>query len=171
MLQNPASPTVSNLYERLPVDRSQQQPRIPRNLVTPSSSSTSPGQEQPTGEPLSSEYSVITHQNLDVNSSHSLEDILEESGEVEEVVGNAGIQAGYSVIRHEDIDAFVSEGESEGEEQGEELKEEGTREVTVVSEEEIMSEGEREEEEEDTNLVMSEGESDTSRARIPTPPN
>ena len=77
------------------------------------------------GSHLEPGYSVITRQNMDISPAHSLEDIPEateeeekeeeeEEEEVEEEVGG-GYVAGYSIIRKEDVDAYVSDGVSEEE--------------------------------------------------------
>lgn len=67
---------------------------------------------------VSSQYSVITHQNLGFSSAHSLGDISEASEE-EEMGGAARVAAtvesGYNVIRRENMDGYISEDQSEEE--------------------------------------------------------
>lgn len=89
-------------------------------------------------ETLSAEYSVITRQNLDLSPAHSLEDIQEASDEDE--VGGAEapqvVESGYSMIRQEDMEGYVSEDMSAAEDdEFEEEPEERTEESVAAAEE------------------------------------
>lgn len=119
------SNSSSNLYQPLPAtpdDTGEQyQLHLPRTRQTQNSSNHGARVNHTGSRPPSAEYSVIMRRNLDLQltPSQSLEDILEvsdEDEEEEEGWRNRMTAAGYSIIRHEDMDDYVSEGTSEEEE-------------------------------------------------------
>lgn len=116
------SSRASNLYQPLPGSapsskREGHQPHLPRTRQSGNSSAVV---SYSSNSPVPSGYSVIMRQNVDISPLQSLEDIPEVSEEEEERESGDEIQAGYSVIRKEDMDSYVrddvsSEGEKEGE--------------------------------------------------------
>ena len=110
------SSRASNLYQPLPGSapdngREGHQPRLPRTGNSGARVSYS------SNSPVSSGYSIIMRQNVDISPTQSLEDIPEVSEEEEEVGSGDEFQAGYSVIRKEDMDSYVSEDVSDEEEE------------------------------------------------------
>lgn len=152
--------TIPNVYQRLPTEDSGSYDPTPnenRVLHYPDLARTGQLGRGRNGREFSSEYSVITHQNLDLSPAHSLDDIPEASDEEE--VGGAGVQAiesGYNIIRQEDMEGYVSEDASEVLDEEEEGR----------GEEEVET-GKRTEE-----SVAAEIDSEVySRPRMPTPPS
>lgn len=137
-----SSSRASKLYQPLPATvpddtREQYQPRLLRTGQIQNSNSRAGATE-----PLSSEYSIIMRRDLDLTPAQSLEDIPEVSEEEEE---GGRDSAGYSMIRQEDMDTYVSEGVSEEEEEGEQR-------------------------EERRDIADRSNESEQERPRMPTPP-
>ena len=98
-----------------------------------------------TGQPLPAEYSIIMRQNLEVSPAHPLGDITEVSDEAED----DGEDAGYSVIRQEDMGGYLSEEMSEEgcvSEEGEGVEGEGEEGDVSEEGEEGEGKGGREEE-------------------------
>lgn len=141
-LYNPTYGT-SNVYQRLPTEdsslyeelsangRSQQHHHQPDLIQTGQSQgdthSAATGMQAGPLLNISSKYSIIMRQDLDISPAQSLDDMQEASDEDEVQVGGAGapVVSGYNVIRKEYMDGYVSETASEEESREEEEEREG----------------------------------------------
>ena len=113
----------------IPLQPPPRRPRIPRNKHTTTSTSSSSSSSSPQLA-YSAEYSVIRRRSSDLSPAQSLEDILEASEEEEREAELSDVMdAGYHVIKQENMDAaYMSEaGVSEEEEEEEGVEDERVR--------------------------------------------